>query len=693
MDRRTKRRILRQHQLSSPEKTAQVGAVFNLSSALTPSKDDKGLTKLLFNGYNGGPVDLRDYWLEHPMYYNIEGISYKNSIPILHEHRTPIGHTTTITKNSESISGEGIASYPSASREEVIAALDNGFPFQASMGLHVPDAESISFLAKGEKRVVNNRSITGPAYIAEKSVMKEMTVTMSGRDDSTEFNLLNEAAISMLRNSAPTPGSPTPPTPPVAPPTDVKNEAPTPAPVPPAAPAPAPTHNNSMILTFALSKLIAKYPDHEEMIENGLKANKDLQTIENSIKLSMFENGLSTAPKMTGDRSESTQNTILAHFALACGIQPATLEKFGIEKKLIDVANSAPSWGWLETLTNIANSNEGQRRFSGFSDISILCNSLKNQNRQTFFQNSAFSTVDMPNLLKKVTEMQMLERWTINEPFAVRFLAEESNNDFRVTQRIRPTGGEIWNQLKPDGKIEHTHFGSETEYRSSLDTVAQLVVFNREHIYNDNMGVIASMLDAMVEGAMIVPDMKLGKKMLVQAAAANTFWVNSTNSFTSTALNTTNLAARYNAARQYNENRGKNYVTLINDRWTVITSITGEETAWNILKQDRIVNDTTANTKTGDKNYWYNKMDMAVFPQMSNSSLLGSGTFVSEATWLLWPASKKFSPYTITYLRNQKKPTIETVDLPENMLGFGTRGFWDVEINEREKEAVVRANG
>jgi len=158
------------------------------------------------------------------------------------------------------------------------------------------------------------------------------------------------------------------------------------------------------------------------------------------------------------------------------------------------------------------------------------------------------------------------------------------------------------------------------------------------------------------------------------------------------------LSTAYNALRQYNENRGKNYVNLINDRWTLITSISGEEAAWEILQQNKIVQEAGAanGVKTGDKNYWFGKLDQAVFPQMSNTSLLNNGaasTFVSEGTWLLWPSSQRYSPYSITYLRGQRRPTVESVDLPGNMLGSGVRGYWDVEINEREREAIGRFNG
>lgn len=703
-------RNARDNSKTEDHKPAVGEAVFNLATTTTTTPGENGsLTKLSFAGYSGQPVNLSDYGIKHPMIYSLSGITYKNSVPILYEHWEPIGHSTTISKTDTNLSGEGVTSFPSDARETVVEAIKNGFPFEASMGLRIPDQEDITFLEKGQKRVVNNREVTGPMYVAERSVLKEMTVTMSGRDSNTSFGLLNKEAITMLLNSAPpaTPAEP-PATPPVVPPAPaaVTPVVPPVAPVQNSAPSVAPAHTPAPAVgrtdIVKLTRLLNSYPKYADKIESGYEAGQSLTDIENGIKLDMFNNGLPQVPNLTpGNRAGGEGSNILAHFALSCGVRPETLEKHGIDKKSIDVANNAPRWGFIETLVNIANSSETSKRFGGFSDIEFVCESVKNSARLVSLNinnAAAYSTIDMPNLLKKTTDMMMEERWEINPPFATRYLKEESNKDFRETQRFRPGGGKIWDEVNRDGKLEMTQFGPETEYRSKLSTSGQLVVFNREQIYNDDMGVISDMLSAMVEGALIVPDMKLGKLMLVEAAGAGLFWVNSDNSRTSFALNRANLSTAYNALRQYNENRGKNYVNLINDRWTLITSITGEEVAWEILQQNKIVQETGAanGVKTGDKNYWQGKLDQAVFPQMSNTSLLNNGaasTFVSEGTWLLWPSSQRYSPYSITYLRGQRRPTVESIDLPGNMLGSGVRGYWDVEINKREREAIGRFNG
>ena len=709
MDRKTKRkmerRVIFENSLPSKQKNHEhekylkntksesEGVIFNLATEVSHKKDDKGLVELKFNGYNGGPVNLSDYGIPHPMYYDIEGISYSNNqqIPILHEHHVPIGHTTAITKNSESLNGIGIASYPSDSRKVVLEALDNGFPFQSSMGLRIANSKDIILLNARETRKVNNRQVVGPAYIANKSKLKEMTITMSGRDDSTNFNLLNQEAISMLLNAAPKEEVKTPPTNPLE---ELKNTLPPEKPVV----VPPVVNNTDRMFQFALSKLMTKYPEHEEVIENGLKANHDLVTIENTIKLDNYEKGLTHAPKMKEGRKAEAGDKIFVHFALACGIQPETLEKNGYNKKVIENANSSSHWGFVETLVNVANANESHgRRFTGFSDVDIMCSNLKRINRnavinESVIENSAFSVVDMPNLMRKVTTLQMEERWAIAPPWATTMLDEQSLNDFRKTESYRPGNGEIWPQLPKSGKIELTHFGEETRYTQELDTVAQLAVFDRQDVYNDNMGAISAMLKAMVEGALVIPDIKLGKKMLTQAAAAGKFWVDTENSRTGLALTRSNLSTAYNYVRTYNANLGgKNVVQMISDRWKLIVGPLLEEAAWDIIKQDRIVGNTTANTITGEKNYWAGRMDIETFPQMANSSLLGTGTFVDPDSWLLWPSLKQFSPYTITYLRGKKKPTIELVDIPENMLGYGVRGYWDLEINERERLTILRA--
>lgn len=662
-----------------------------LSSTTTLSKTESGLAKLSFEGYSGAPVDLSDYGLQHPMIYDLAGIKFKNKIPILAEHWRPIGHTTNITKTENSLSGEGLASYPGEARDQIIEALNNDFPFEASMGLRAMRS-SITLLAEKEKKTINGRTVEGPMYVANSAVLREMTITLMGRDSNTEFTTRNSEVVNLLNSMDPQNPTPTPAPTPVAPP------APAPAPTPTAPinnavpPTPttlvAPTNNKDL---FKLAKLSMTYPAHADKIEKMYDEGKSATDIENSIKLELYENSLPKMPDIKNGAKKAEQE-ITIRFALSAGVSPETLDKAGYDKKLIENADSDYKWSFVESLVNIANASGG--RYTGFSDVETMCKFIKNNcnNSLQFNNTGGFSTFDMPNLFQRVTDFMLEERWALSAPFALSVCEEDSNKDFRKKQQVRPGGGELWEEISNEGKLSHAQFGEESKYESDLKTIGQVVSFDRKTIVNDDMGVISRLLAAMVEGAIYNPDVQLGKLMLAQEAASGTFWVNADNSRTSLALSRTNLSTAYLAVQDYIETRGtKSINQMLNDRWTLITGPSLEETAWDILKQDRIVNDTTANTKTGDKNFWFGKMDYAKFLQMSNTSLLGSGTFVASTSWVLWPSSKKASPYTINFLRGKKRPTIESIDLPGDMLGMGVRGYWDVKINERERLFILRA--
>jgi len=650
---------------------------------------EKGPAKLSFLAYSGDSVDLSDYGFDYPVVYKVSGIVNKQKIPILYNHGEAVGHTTKVNKleGETKLGGRGYLSLPGAATSKIEEGLKNGFPFEGSMGLRIDNwNKDISFHAK-DPVVVNGRTFQAPIYVVEKSKMVEMTVTEFGRDGETSFELLNEERRMTIKNAAPPVDDKQ-----VLPPEDkkvdnkepedkkVENKAPEDKKVEEKKELPSDVLNSAKSL-IRVQKLLNTYKDSEslELVEKGLENGWDDDRIKNEIELVQLRNQLPKLPSGGAKENKATfYNTMAARVALSNGMTPEGIaKKWG--KEVADNVYEQGVMGPFELCVSVANHMGGN--YTGFSDADVVCK---------FIKNSGFSTFSMPNLFEDVGKAQLEERWTLNPPFAVQHLKEGSNPDFRTTSKIRPSGGEMWDKLSADGKISHTSFGKETRYTTELDTKAQMIVFDRPTIINDDRDVLATMMDSMLEGAMMVPDYKLGMKMLAQASAANTFWVDTVNSFTSTALTRANLSTRYTDVRQYNETRGLVWNTIINGNWKLIHGPSLEETAWEILKQDYIVNDTTANTKTGSKNYWFNKFEMAMFAQMGNTSALGSTGFVASTAWLLWPKEVRFSPYEITYLRGKKRPTIESVDLPGDMLGFGTRGYWDVEVNERENTAIVR---
>ena len=647
---------------------------------------ENGPPKLTFQGYSGDAVDLSDYGFDYPVVYDIAGIQLQQKTPIYYNHYDAIGHTTSLRKvdNGTALRGKGVASLPGPNTTKVVEGAKNGFPWQASMGLKVSNFKTDIRLHEKGAIKVNNRDFAGPIYVVNKSVLREMTVTPFGRDSNTSFEFLNKEKRMEIKNAN------TPPTDVIPPVTKVENtppvDPPKEDPVPPkkidnAPPVVPPVHSGGTKLdpnTKRAMSLLNKYPGKWDLIEKGIENGWDDESIDNSIKLSDMNNNLPTPPSPGYKKGDVIENQMLVNMALSFGAKPEYLAK-KFDQKLVDNADSRPQMGIQELLINAANMSGGN--FQGYSDPEAICKFLKN---------TGYSTFDLPDFFQRVGTVLKDERWEINAPFATTVCKEGSNRDFRTTERLRMTGGDMWNQVADDGKLELYSAGDQKKYQTTLDTYGTIFTMTRKEVANDDMGALGDMMDMMVEGAMMIPDYQLGLRMINQAPAASTFWVDDSNSFDNTALTTANLSTAFNDIRQYTENKARvNWNVMLNERWSLIVSPNLEEAAWNIIKQDKIVSDTP--TPTYEKNYWFGRFDLKVFGQMANTSAFPSGSkFVGNTTWILWPSSLRFSPYEITYYRGQKKPVIEAVDMPATLLGFGTRGYWDVKINERERTAVSR---
>ena len=644
---------------------------------------EKGPPTLKFSGYSGAAVDLSDYGFDAPVVYNIASMKTSQKIPILYDHDEVIGHTTSVHKANDgsSIVGNGLASVPGEGNNKVVIGLKNGFPWQASMGLRLRSYDDISYLAKGEVSV-NNQTFKAPIYVVENTRLVEMTVTGFGRDSNTEFtNSLDKDKLMIIKNSGTAASSQ------ASPPEKKEEGAPAPAPkVENSEPTPPPKVENSQpepkkidntADVFRVLKLSKKYPDHIDVIEQGITNGWDDERIDDRVQLTIINKNTPKPP--TGKTLHQNASQLQARFCLSFGAKPESIEKkYG--KETTEKAFEMKEVGIVEMLLMVANSAGGN--YNGHSDVDDLCK---------FVKNTGYSTFDLPDFFAQVGDAMKDARWELNPPFATQVCKPGSNRNFNIQERKRITGGDMWNEVADDGKLELFSAGKQKKYQTELTTYGSLFTMTRKEVINDDMGALSDLMAQMVEGAMVIPDYQLGLLMLTQASASGTFWVDDDNSFDGRALTRANLSTAYNRIRQYTETKNRvNWNVMLSDRWKLIVSPNLEEAAWDLLKQDKIVSNTTANTVQGEKNYWFGRMDLMSFGQMANSSAFGDGLFVGNGTWILWPSSLQFSPYEITYLRGQSRPTVEAVDLPATLLGFGNRGWWDVKINERERTAIQR---
>lgn len=606
--------------------------------------------------YTGNKVDLSDYGIDHPVVYNTAGIHFKNKIPFLYNHWEPIGHVENIRLDSGKIVGEGVFSFPGDNSKKISVAVQNKFPLQSSMGLEIQE-DDVTFVADGVVQV-NNQTFEAPIYVVNKAQLVEQSAVLFGRDsDTTITKLSKETLMKIIKNSVP----PTPPT----------------DPAPPTIPAPVKKVDNAMV--FRLMRLAGDDEKLSEIVINGLDNDWDEARIVDSVKLHKLEHDYPRPPS-PGKPDEQTgfANQLLARMALSLNVSEEFLTK-KFDEKTYDNAFKKGPMGLKEMITVVANANGGN--FSGHSDILEACRYLKRINN-----NMQYSTIVFPNLLERVTQFRMEERWTIGEPWAPKFLFAQSQNNFKPTGRIRPSGGQMWDELDKDGRIKLGSGGEEKTYETRLRTIAQMLTFKRSTIIDDDLGVIEEMMLMMIEGATMAPDFMFVNKLY---NGINTGFLSTANDNVafgvSAAFSETSLRNAYNKVRTHNITKGNKTVkTNFDTRWVLVIPQSLEEAAWELIRQSRLISPSN-DDRQGDQNYWYNRVDIETFMNLDNNSYHPNA---ASNVWGLMPKKPMLAPWSITYLNNQRKPTTELVDLDADMLGFGIRGYWDLDINEREEEAV-----
>ena len=417
------------------------------------------------------------------------------------------------------------------------------------------------------------------------------------------------------------------------------------------------------------------------LIPNARKEGWDKEKFEAELQVLKVKNSYPELPGIHVSQKENAEEVLKVRMGRALDIPESILIKNTSEKVVEEADKGGPLY-IREAMVMSCNANGG--RFSGHSDVERMAKYMKG-----LVVRNSFSTVNFPNLMHHVSQWKKDELWEIDKPECLQFCKVESEKDFRQKGHLKPRGGKVWEGFDAEGKLTHFTAGSEDTWTSEAKTVGQIVTFNREVVINDDMGWINDALTLMLEGAIMLPDYmfvnllyEANSQGVVNTSGANKSWH-------TLALTEANLTTVYeNVRRRYvtkdSAEGDKTVNNTYNTRWVLYHTSGLEQTAWDIIKQDRIVNDTTANTKTGDRNYWFNKFDLKLISNLDNTTYHASA---DTDVWGLMPVRDLYKPFYVRYLNNQRSPVTETVDLSADMLGFGVRGYWDINIGYRPVEA------
>jgi len=153
---------------------------FIANATIEATADQKELPRFSMVAYSGGKMAIAGF--PHPVVVDLSGLDIPGqSVPIRLNHKPAqgVGHSTRIEARDGRLIAEGLISRDTSWARDVARSGSNGFPWQASIGGPVLQAE---FVPAGQTVEVNGRTFEGPIHVVRKMTLKEISFVDSGAD-------------------------------------------------------------------------------------------------------------------------------------------------------------------------------------------------------------------------------------------------------------------------------------------------------------------------------------------------------------------------------------------------------------------------------------------------------------------------------------------------------------------------------
>jgi hypothetical protein len=123
---------------------------------------------------------------------DIAGMRTKPKVPILREHERDriVGWSEETRRDSDGLYLSGTFSSTTPDAKEVLALADEGFPWQASVGIKPLQVKILNNAS--ETMIVNGKSYSGPLEVWTKTLVGETSMVSWGADNDTGMSLLSE---------------------------------------------------------------------------------------------------------------------------------------------------------------------------------------------------------------------------------------------------------------------------------------------------------------------------------------------------------------------------------------------------------------------------------------------------------------------------------------------------------------------
>ena len=640
----------------------------------------KSMPRFRMVAYTGGVMRITGF--PHPVVVDLEGLAIeRQDIPVRLDHnpRQGVGHTKRVAVENGQVVAEGLVSRDTSWARDVAKSGVNGFPWQASIGAAVIEAE---FVPNGQQVTVNGRMFDGPLHVVRRAALKEISFVDSGADTGTKARIAarekeTEAMDDVV--TTPTEEQAAPKTPKETP----KPETPAGGEDPPAEPAPAkveaaaagdadPVADVRRRMAAETRRVEAirrlsggKHPDIEaRAIEEGWD--------ETRAELEVLRASRPKVPAVSVPQRPASPQVFEAVALMASGM-PITRIEAAYAEPVLEAADRLRGVGIQE-----------------FCELACGAQLPRFRRDAAGWLQAAFSTTSLPGILSNIANKMLLEGYNYIEDAWRRVSRVATVNDFKEHSRYRMTGSFKFEQVGPDGELKHGKL-DEQKYGQKADTHGIMFALTRQMIINDDMGAFTDIPRQIDMGAAeSIADAVWGLLLRnpVQADGKAFFSADHKNyaEGADTALTVDGLTA---AEVMFGEQ------TKLGGRPLGISAAlllvpTALKVPAELLMKSLLLNETTtANKGKPSANPHVGKFEVASSVYLANPSFTG----YSSKAWYLFADPNRLPAIEIAFLNGVDRPTVEKTDADFNTLGIQFRGYIDFGVREQDWRGALKMKG
>ncbi|QNN24726.1 hypothetical protein HED60_21430 [Planctomycetales bacterium ZRK34] len=558
-----------------------------------------------------------------------------------------IGHGSTSVEGGKLIV-RGRVSGDSAAAREVVRAAQNGFPWQASVGVQPVETRH---LRPGEAIQINNQTVTTPkggAALIVRGRLREVSITALGCDADTHVR------IAAMRQKGFTPME------------TVKEP-------PESTDTIATEERSEMTEAERLEQIEAAYQQHDRSGGNERVQAVRAQAIEESWPPNKAEVEMLRAARPLASDLSVRRDTV--------GASPDKM----LEAALLTYMGK-PELG-ADDLGPYAMARAERFAATGLLDVcraALIAEGVGVPSGRMAMVKAALSTYSLPVALGNVANKVMLDAYKETPASWRSFCSVRSVSDFKTHTAVRPTFTGQLEQVAPGGELHHGGVAEwTTEY--AVDTFGKLISIDRRDIINDDLSIFHETAAALGRSAMRKVSDLIYEVLL--SNPGNFFSIGNGNLITGaeSALTMDGLSKAITAMRTQRDDEGNDL-----DLKPAVLLVGPElETVARALLESEYIQ-AQVDGPTG--NSLRRAVQLEVEPRLSNTPKFGSDA--SDTHWFLL-ASPSNSPQIVAFLNGRQQPTTEFFGIDQNVnrLAVAWRVYHDFGSAMCDPRAAVRSVG